>query len=356
MYNRRHGWISLLAGTVITSVLGASYAYSAYRPELEAMWGNSFLASLPFSVFIATFAFTSILGGGAYVKKGIKISSLLSISIVAIGLYLSSFIIYIPSPYYLAFTYGILAGLGNGFGYIPVVTLARKWFPDRAGLATGIVIFGYGGSALVFVPLKTSLIDLYNISTTFVVVGTISLLLGLVACYMIKDPSSELTAYYSSKARSRYIVAPKVDLEPRIVIRTRDFWAIWVSHLLTASPGLMLIGHLMSFMKMCGFDPSTGSLAISLFSVFNVLGRPPVGSISDKIGNYGKSVTMTVSFLTQSVLSLVLAFYNPLLTTLFIMIAASGFFYGSALALYPAITRDFFGLKHLSMNYSLVFN
>ncbi|MEM4488495.1 MAG: hypothetical protein QXK88_06840 [Desulfurococcaceae archaeon] len=68
------------------------------------------------------------------------------------GLAFSSLIEYVISPLYLVVTYGILTGLGNGFGYISVVTLARKWFPDRVGLATGIVIFGYGGSALFFAP------------------------------------------------------------------------------------------------------------------------------------------------------------------------------------------------------------
>ncbi|MEM4921346.1 MAG: hypothetical protein QXQ35_08545, partial [Candidatus Nezhaarchaeales archaeon] len=65
-FSRRSGWISLLAGTMITSILGASYAYSAYRTALESLWGSSFLASLPFSVFVAVFAFSSIVGGRIY--------------------------------------------------------------------------------------------------------------------------------------------------------------------------------------------------------------------------------------------------------------------------------------------------
>lgn len=354
MYSRREGWKSLFAGTMITAILGASYAYSAYRPVLESLWGSSFLASLPFSVFIATFAFTSLIGGGLYSLKGIRISATMSIAFVTLGLTLSSLIEFILDPFYLVFTYGVLTGLGNGLGYIPVVAMARKWFPDRAGFATGLVIFGYGGSALAFAPLKTTLISIHGIATTFLAVALVSLIIGVIACLMIKDPPPEITMYYSSRTPSR-VVIPKRDLEPKLAVRTPDFWAIWVSFLLTASPGLMLIGHMMSFIQSRGFDTLFGALAISVFSVFNALGRPPAGLISDKLGRYGRPVTMVIFFLLQSLLFMALALISLPRLEFLIVVAAAGFFYGSALALYPALTGDFFGLKHLSMNYSLVF-
>lgn len=108
--------------------------------------GSSFWAALPFSVFIAVFALSSIIGGKLYMQKGIKKTAGLSIASVSSGLLLSSLVEYISLPLYLVATYGVLVGLGNGLGYIPVVTLARRWFPDRAGLVTGIIILGYGGA------------------------------------------------------------------------------------------------------------------------------------------------------------------------------------------------------------------
>lgn len=149
----------LFAGTIVISVLGASYAYSVYRPELESLRSSPFLASFPFSVFIATLAISSVLGGKFYSLNGIKMAAALSMSMATSGLMFLSLVEYIVEPAYLVVTYGILSGLGNGFGYIPIVALARRWFLNRAGLATGIVIFGYGGSALIFAPLKTALIE-----------------------------------------------------------------------------------------------------------------------------------------------------------------------------------------------------
>lgn len=351
---RKQGLISLVAGTAVTSILGASYAYSAYRPSLESLWNSSFLASLPFSVFIAVFAFSSIIGGRFYAMKGIKSSVALSTLLVSTGLLLSSLIEHIQNPLYLIATYGVITGLGNGFGYVPVVALARKWFPDKAGLATGIVIFGYGGSALVFAPLKTILLDLHGISTTFLVVGVTSAIVGSIAYYLIRDPPVEVTNYFSSRGSIK-VTIPKRDLGPSEILKTREFWALWLSFILVSTPGLMLIGHLKSFALSKGLNSIQAALAISVFSVFNAVGRPPAGWISDRMGKYGRPMTMTIFFLLQTTLFITLAMFDLEAITLIIVIALAGFFYGSALALYPALTGDFFGIKHLSTNYSLVF-
>lgn len=163
-------------------MLGSSYAYSVYIRPLVNLWGSAFWASLPFSVLMAVFAFSGIYGGRLYVRRGsIRVPALLSVAATSSGMLLSSLVELVSTPLWLVLTYGVLVGLGNGVGYLPVVALARKWFPDRAGLATGLVIFGYGGSAMFFAPIKTLLLGLYGLSTTLALMGVISLLIGLPA-------------------------------------------------------------------------------------------------------------------------------------------------------------------------------
>ncbi len=243
-HSRSGGLIALAAGVAITSVLGSSYAYSVYVRPLTNLWESAFWASLPFSVLIATFAFSSIMGGRLYTKKGIiKIPALLSMLLTGGGLLLSSLVEVINSPLWLVVTYGVVVGLGNGMGYVPVVALARKWYPDRAGLATGIVILGYGGSALAFAPLKAYLIYLFGVGLTFAIVGLISFAVGVPAAIIVHDPPQEVVAYFSRFARRR-VVIPKRDYKPEETVRTLDFQLLWISFLLTAGPGLMLIGHM----------------------------------------------------------------------------------------------------------------
>lgn len=95
--------------------------------------------------------------------------------------------------------------------------------------------------------------------------------------------------------------------------------------------------------------------AVSVFSIMNALGRPPAGWISDKMGKFGRPITMAALFSLQGIIIISLIFMGYSVWELYLLIALAGFTYGSALALYPALTGDFFGLKYLSANYALVF-
>lgn len=124
---------------------------------------------------------------------------------------------------------------------------------------------------------------------TFLVMGLISAILGAVACYIIMDPPEDIVKHFSTLGKKRAVI-PKRDLGPREIIRTGDFWVMWTSFFLVSAAGLMLIGHLMSLTLSRGFNPIEASLAISVFSVTNALGRPPlVGSRISWGGTVGLS-------------------------------------------------------------------
>ncbi|MCC6047877.1 MAG: MFS transporter [Desulfurococcaceae archaeon] len=325
-----------------------------YVGPLTSLWGSAFWASLPFSVLVATFAFSSIIGGRLYTRRGsIRAPALLSMLLTGGGLLLSSLVEVISDPLWLVATYGAVVGLGNGMGYVPVVALARKWYPDRAGLATGVVILGYGGSALAFAPLKAYLIDLLGVGLTFAVVGLISFVVGVPAAMIVRDPPQEVVAYFTRFAKRR-VVIPKRDYEPREAVRTPDFWMLWISFLLTAGPGLLLIGHMAKLATLNNIP--NPPLTVSVFSLMNALGRPPAGWVSDILGRFGRPITMGSFFTVQGLLFYLLS--TPLAEVpwfFYLTVAVLGFIYGSTLALFPAATGDFFGLKYLSENYALLF-
>lgn len=363
LYDRRYGWISICGGLIITFVFGAVYSWSVYiKPLIDELGFTYFEASLPFSVFIIVFATTSFLGAKIYERRGIKTAALLGVLSTALGTMLCSlvalkYISTFENPFYgnmfwLIFTYGVIAGLGSGFGYTPVIAMARKWFPDRAGLVTGVVIFGYGGGALAFAPVQTALIQLYGLHNTYLLVGILSLVMGLPAVFLVKDPPVEVTRYYATFSRRRAVL-PKVDMETREVVRTIDFWLLFTSYLLVAGCGLLVIGHLAKIGAEKGLDPMTAAMLVSLFAIMNGLGRPPAGWISDMLGKYGRPITMGMLFTIQGFLFAALAYTSG--PALYLVASASGFIYGSTLSLYAAVTGDFFGLKYLSSNYALVF-
>ena len=51
----------------------------------------------------------------------------------------------------------LIAGIGYGCAYTPPIQALINWFPDKKGLASGIVIGGFGSGALFFTPAINAL-------------------------------------------------------------------------------------------------------------------------------------------------------------------------------------------------------
>jgi OFA family oxalate/formate antiporter-like MFS transporter len=93
---------------------------------------------------------------------------------------------------YLGF--GLIAGLGNGFGYVtPIATLIR-WFPDKRGLVTGLAVMGFGLGRL-FWAWTSDAIGRKNVFLTMFITQAIlyillpqigdKIIFTVIACYLL---------------------------------------------------------------------------------------------------------------------------------------------------------------------------
>ena len=90
-------------------------------------------------------------------------------------------------------TYGLLCGIGTGIVYIGIIGLMVKWFPDRRGLATGVVAAGYGfGAILTTFPIDTML-KASGYQHTLVVFVAIFAAIGLTGALMLKTAEAKNT-------------------------------------------------------------------------------------------------------------------------------------------------------------------
>jgi MFS family permease len=140
-------WGFILVGLAMNLCLGAVYAYSIFKPAVEKVFGaTAFQGNLPFMTFLFSFAVTMFFGGRIMERIGPRLLALGGGLIVGLGWILSSFATSIGM---LVLTYGVIAGAGVGLVYGCPVALGARWFPDRKGLAVGLMLAGFGGSALV---------------------------------------------------------------------------------------------------------------------------------------------------------------------------------------------------------------
>src|ERR671921_2391271 len=120
-------------------------------------------------------------------KSGPRVVALSAGVLYGAGIFLASFAQ--PSLWILYLTYGLMAGIGIGLGYIVPVATLIKWFPDKRGFITGIAVAGFGAGALVTAPIAKQLVNnLVGLFPTFAILGIIYLVMVVGAGFFMKNP------------------------------------------------------------------------------------------------------------------------------------------------------------------------
>lgn len=347
--NKQHnnsGWVVTFAALGINLILGILYSWSILKKALVADWEwSNTEASLPYTVCIAVLAFVTIFGGRLQDKYGPRIVALVGGLLFGAGLIGSA---YATNPTVMVLTFGVLSGLGMGFGYAAATPCAIKWFdPRKKGLISGIVVSGIGLSAVYIAPLTNYLLKSSSIQNTFLFLGILSIIAMTVFSLMLKNPPK---GYVPATASNKPATQHAADFRWQDMIKTRAFILLWLAYLMSATAGLMLIGHIASI-AMVQANWQAGFILVVILAVFNATGRISGGVLSDKVG---RTNAMLIAFGLQAVNMFVFALFNNIPLLIF-GTSIAGLAYGSIFSLFPAVTADFFGIKNLGVNYGIIF-
>jgi MFS transporter, OFA family, oxalate/formate antiporter len=343
---KNRGWIVAMAALATNLILGILYSWSIIQKALVAEWGwTNTQASLPYTVCIATFAIMMIFAGRAQDKFGPRPVALLGGILFGTGLIASAFVD--RNPAFMLITFGVIGGMGIGFGYSAVTPCAIKWFdPARKGIISGIVVSGVGLSPVYIAPLTNSLLLSRSIEQTFIYLGILALAGITLLSFLLRNPPRDYAVAVSplsSGIRGN-------EYSWREMLKTRPFILLWLTYLMSASAGLMLLGHLARIAYVQA-NWQAGFLLVVILSVFNALGRVTGGFLSDRAG---RTNAMLLVFLIQAVNMFLFSYYQSI-PALIAGAAIAGLAYGAIFALFPAATADFFGIRNLGVNYGLVF-
>jgi MFS family permease len=350
-------WIFVLVGLLMNVCLGAVYAFSVFRKPLEAAvaeggWGITVTQSgLPFMVFLAMFALFMALAGGLVTSWGPRKTGLLGATLVGAGWILAGFA---PDILWLTVFYGVIGGAGVGILYGCPIAVAAKWFPDKKGLAVGLTLAGFGLSALLMAPLmtKTIAMEAVGIAKTFTYFGIAFLVALLGLSFGLRNPSPDWKPAGWKGPRAKGAVATELDRGQ--MLRTPAFYALWGSYIIGCLAGLMAIGIAASVGRdVAGLDAGLAAVAVSVFAVFNGVGRPLYGWLTDKITPKGTALLSFVLILGASALLYFAGKGNA--AVYFVAFSLLWLNLGGWLAIAPTATATFFGAKHYAKNYGIVF-
>lgn len=340
------GWIVTFAALGINLILGILYSWSILKKAMVAEWGwTNTEASLPYTVCILVLAFVSIFGGKLQDKYGPRIIALIGGLLFGAGLIGSSLA---KSPIVMVLTFGVISGLGMGFGYAAATPCAIKWFePRKKGLITGIVVAGIGISAIYIAPLTNYLLKIRDIEYAFRFLGIMSIIAMTFFSLILRNPPK---GYVPHSKNNKPATAHGHDYSWNEILGKRSFYLLWLTYLMSATAGLMLIGHIASI-AFVQANWKAGFVLVVVLAVFNATGRISGGFLSDKLG---RTNAMLIVFLLQAANMFLFSFFNSI-PLLIVGTAIAGLAYGSIFSLFPATTADFFGIKNLGVNYGMVF-
>lgn len=341
-------WWIVIGALLIQLCLGAIYAWSVFRIPLQKILDISpTQASLPFSFVLIFFAIATVLGGRWQDKSGPKIAIAGGI-LLGLGMILASFA---KSLTALVIFYGIISGIGIGIAYVCPISAGVKWFPDKRGLITGLSVAGFGAGALIVGPVAQAMIDSMGVFNTFRILGIVFFILIFLGALILRNPP----AGYKPQGWNppAVTISTKIDFNAGEMLSTGQFYLIWLLYFIGCACGLMIIGQTSPIgQELAKYTKETAALGVSLLAIFNAVGRIIWGRISDAFGR------MRTLFLMFLICGIAILSYNVIPNApiwFWFGISLVGFCFGGYLALFPAVTADFFGTKSVGINYGFVF-
>ncbi|AMG02278.1 OFA family MFS transporter [Vibrio mimicus] len=341
----------LLAGFCINLCLGILYAWSVFNKALVTDFGWSAAdASSPYAIATIAFSVCLLVAGILQDRMGPRNILILGTTLTGLGMIASGSA---SSVLMLNITFGVITGAGIGFGYACLSPSAMKWFhPSKKGMVNGLIAAGFGLAAIYLAPLTSTLITHLGIQTSFMILGAGVLAIAVpLACTINNPPAGYVPAEPKLKeGQEAKVVAKAANLSWKAMLKTPQFYALWLMYALAASVGLMIIGNITNIASVQANLPNAVYLA-SILAIFNSGGRIAAGILSDKIGGVR---TLLLAFLLQGANMVLFASFDSEFTLIIgTAIAAVG--YGTLLAVFPSITAEFYGLKNYGTNYGVLY-
>jgi MFS family permease len=386
---RRNRWAIAVAGTVAMICLGTVYSWSLFTQPLIAAfrWSNT-TTTWTFALAIFFLGVGAILGGRWQDKRGPRRVAVTGVVLWGVANVLAGLGVTRLGAPWMYVTYGVLGGLGLGLGYVTPVATVTKWFPDKRGLGSGMVVMGFGLGAFLYnnvlkaIPAfaeaaaeagkvlaaraggtpdaALSLGGVETLMSTFVWSGVVFAVVGGICAAALRNPSPEDVAPFTRAPQGAGaatagapapLAAAAVEYPPSQALRTPQFWSLWAMLFLNVTAGILFISNAVPIMReLTGAAPATALAVYGFIALFNGLGRFFWGAVSDRIG---RNMAYVLIYGTQVVIFFVVGGVHTLwlVAALFAVVLLD---YGGGFGTMPSFTADYFGTKYMGVNYGWI--
>ncbi len=351
-------WMQLLLGLIVMMAISSpQYVWTLFVPSFQKTTGSA-LSEVQWTITFLIVLQTWLSPMQGFLVERVGPKALIGLGAVMSGLgWIASS--YITTIWGLYATYGLLCGVGTGIVYVGIIGLMVRWFPERRGLATGVVAAGYGFGAMLTTFPIAAMLKASGYQHTLVVFGAIFAAIGLIGALMLTSPPEGKIAGQAMPGAA----AKSGGYTPIKMLQTPVFWLMFVMMSMMSTGGLMVITQFTSFAKSFGIDGQTTVVilgvtlaaipaALTFDRITNGLTRPFFGWLSDHIG---RENTMGIAFILEGIAIFLMLRYR---SDPFLLVVLSGvvfFGWGEIFSLFPSTLTDTFGTEHATTNYGFLY-
>ncbi len=381
-------WAVVAAGIVVMMCVGTVYSWSIFTRPLIATqhWSNA-TTTWAFAIAIFCLGMGAVIGGRWQDSVGPRMVTVVGVALWGLGNLLAGLGTSAFGPAWLYITYGVIGGLGGGMAYITPIATVTKWFPDRRGLASGLVVMGFGLGAFfynqivaripsfaaaashaagyiaardaaakagtVFDPASLGIAATVTsangaaVFSVFTVSGIVFIVLGCLCASLLSNPPAGFSVPGATAAAAH----SGRDFLPSEVLATHQFYLLWLMLFLNVTAGILIISNAVPiYSDLTGASAALAGTVYGFLAIFNGLGRFFWGAVSDRIG---RNVTYVLIFTIQAVVFAVLGRLHDF-AAVGVAFAVVLLCYGGGFGTMPSFNADYFGTRHMGTNYGLI--
>ena len=341
-----YGYFVALAAFLIMGVaFGTLYTFGIFFEHVSEEFGWSrTLTSGAFSLYMVLHGLLYIIVGRLTDRLGPRLVITVCGLFLGLGYLLMS---QISAVWQLYLFYGVMVAIGMSAFFVPLSSTVARWFVKRRGLMTGIVLAGIGVGTMLMPPLASWLISTYDWQTSYIIVGSIALVIIIAAAQLLRRDPGQMgqLPYGANEIDDQSINLGSGGFSLPEAIHTRQFWLLCAIFLLCLFSIQTIMVHVVIYATGLGISPTTAASILTIIGGLSIPGRIVMGSITDRVGDKLALITSLV------LLSLSLFWFGVAreVWMLCLIAAIFGFAYGGSLAVMSPLVAHLFGLDSLGI-------
>ena len=344
-------WFQLVAAVIaMVMIANLQYAWTLFVKPVQAGTGWKLSdIQLAFTLFILFQTWVQPVQGWLIDRMGPRIFTSIAGILCAVGWGCLGMATSLP----MFWTLYIMAGIGAALVYGGCMGSALKWFTDRRGLAAGVIAGGYGGGAALFTPMIAWVLAHYGYKQAFLWTGLFQGGVILIVAQFLCHPEAAAQAAPVRAAAAGAGIGSR-QFTTAEMLKTPQFYLLYAMFVMMATGGLLVTANSGPMAASWGISVAFLTLATSLNAAANGTSRIFWGWVSDRTG---RETAMAVAFLLQAVCLMLVLTLGRKSGVLFTVTLVSVYLtWGEVFSLFPSLVGDYYGSKHATSNYGVMYS